>query len=55
MSLASRVATGSMMLTMSNVVARMLSLLTIPLLTSLLTPNAYGAAAMVVTLVGLLS
>lgn len=43
------------MLTMSNVVARMLSLLTIPLLTSLLTPNAYGAAAMVVTLVGLLS
>ncbi|NKB99324.1 MAG: oligosaccharide flippase family protein [Pseudomonadales bacterium] len=55
MSLANRVAAGTSLLTMSNVVARMLSLVTMPILTSLLAPSAYGVAAIVVTLVALIS
>lgn len=55
MDLGRRVASGTSQLILSHVGARMLSLLTIPVLTSLLTPQAYGVAALVVSSMAIMS
>ena len=55
MDLGRRVASGTSQLILSNVGARVLSLLTIPVLTTLLTPQVYGAAALAISLVALIS
>ena len=53
MSFAKRVAAGSTQLMLSSVATRLLSLITMPILTALLSPSAYGVAAMVATLISL--
>lgn len=50
-----RVASATFQLTLSNALARLISLITMPLLTHWLTPNAYGTAALVGTLIALAS
>ncbi len=55
MSVMRRVAFGSAQLTLSNVVVRLVALATMPLLTRLLPPSAYGTAALATTLISLIS
>ncbi len=55
LSIARRVAFGTAQLTLSNVFVRVLSLVTMPVLTRLLAPSAYGTAAMATTLISLIS
>lgn len=55
MSLARRVASGTSQLMVSNLAARLLALVTMPILTGLLSPDVYGSAALAVTLISLLS
>ena len=55
MSLIRSVALGTAELTISNVLVRVISLLAMPLLTSLLGPGAFGAAALVTTFISLVS
>jgi O-antigen/teichoic acid export membrane protein len=55
MSLAHRVISGSMQLTLSGVVVRALSIATMPILTGLLSPQAYGEAALIGTVITLFS
>jgi O-antigen/teichoic acid export membrane protein len=50
-----RVAIGTAHLTISNVFVRLLSVIALPVLTALLPPSAYGTAAMVTTLISLVS
>jgi O-antigen/teichoic acid export membrane protein len=53
MTLARRLASATTQLTASNLLVRMLSLATMPILTRLVVPAAYGAAAVVGTVVAL--
>lgn len=55
MSLARRLLSGTAQLTVSSGIVTMLSVITIPVLTALLSPQAYGAAALVGTLISLIS
>lgn len=55
MSLTKRTTSASMQLTLSNGLVRMASILTMPILTRLLTPSAYGIAAMSGNFVALIS
>jgi O-antigen/teichoic acid export membrane protein len=55
MGLAKNVASATVQLTLTNALVRLLSLLTMPLLTRLLSPEAYGTAAMVATIISLIS
>lgn len=48
-----RIATDTAKLAMSNVLVRLLSLVSMPLLTLWLEPSAYGTAAMIMTLISL--
>ncbi len=50
-----RITLGTAQLTLSNVFVRLLSLVSMPILTHLLTPGAYGTAAMVATLASIIS
>ncbi len=50
-----RLASATVHLTLSNVFVRLLSILSMPVLTHLLPPSAYGTAAMVGTLISLAS
>jgi O-antigen/teichoic acid export membrane protein len=55
MSLAQRLAGGVAILTASNGLVKMLSIVTMPILTSLLSPQAYGVATLVGTVISLVS
>lgn len=55
MTLTSRVASATAQLTLSSASVRLLSLVTMPVLTHLLAPSAYGTAAMAGTVVSLVS
>lgn len=55
MSLVKRVTSASAQLTLSNALVRLLSLVTMPILTQLLSPAAYGTAAMAGTIISLIS
>ena len=55
MSVVRSVALGTAQLTLSSVLVRLLSLATMPVLTRLLEPSAYGTAALVTTLISLIS
>lgn len=55
MTLAKRIASAAIQLMLSNALVRLLSLITMPILTHLLAPSAYGAAAMAGTLISLVS
>ena len=55
MSTVRRITFGTAQLTLSNVFVRLLSLVSMPILTRLLTPGAYGAAAMAMTLTAFIS
>jgi len=50
-----RVVSGTSQLTMSNGVVRLLSIVTMPILTGLLSPHAYGVAALAGTIISLAS
>ena len=50
-----RVVSGTTQLTLSNGVVRLLSIVTMPILTSLLSPQAYGVAALAGTVISLVS
>ncbi len=54
-SLARKIASASTQLTLSRASVRLLSLVTMPILTHLLAPKAYGTVAMVGTLISLVS
>lgn len=53
--LATRIGSASIQLTVSNALVRLLSLISMPILTHLLPPHAYGTAAMAGTVMGLVS
>jgi O-antigen/teichoic acid export membrane protein len=55
MSLSKRIASATIQLTLSNAFVRLLSLVTMPVLTHLLSPIAYGTATMAGTLISLIS
>ncbi len=55
MSIGRRIAFGTAQLTLGNLFVRLLSLVSIPILTRLLTPGAYGTAAMAITLISFIS
>ena len=55
MTLSRRVTSATAQLTLSNASVRLLSLATMPVLTHLLTPSAYGTAAMAGTVIALVS
>ncbi|OQX10979.1 MAG: hypothetical protein BWK76_19810 [Desulfobulbaceae bacterium A2] len=55
MSLSRRIASATIQLTLSGILVRLLSLITMPLLTRLLSPSAYGTAAMAGTFVSLIA
>jgi len=55
MSLTRRLVSGTFQLTLSNGVVRLLSIVTMPILTSLLSPQAYGVASLVGTVISLAS
>jgi len=55
MTLARRVASASLQLAASNVTVKLLALATIPVLTRLLSPDAYGVATIAITLMSLLA
>src|SRR5436305_13671501 len=50
-----RLVSGTTQLTLSSAVVRLLSIVTIAILTSLLSPQAYGMAALVGTVISLVS
>ena len=50
-----RIVSGTTQLTLSNGVVRLLSIVTMPILTSLLSPQAYGVATLVGTVISLVS
>lgn len=50
-----RLVSGTTQLTLSNGVVRLLSIVTMPILTTLLTPQAYGVASLVGTAISLVS
>jgi O-antigen/teichoic acid export membrane protein len=50
-----RLVSGTTQLTLSSSVVRLLSIVTLPILTSLLSPRAYGMAALVGTVISLVS
>lgn len=53
--LAERIGAASLQLTLSNALVRLLSLVSMPILTHLLAPKAYGTAAMAGTIMSLIS
>ena len=55
MSLSRRVVAGTTQLTLTNGVVRLLSVVTMPILTGLLSPQAYGVATLVGTIISLVS
>ena len=55
MTFARRLITGTTYLTLSNGVVRLLSIVTMPILTHLLSPQTYGVAALVGTVISLVS
>ncbi len=55
MSLARRLVGGTLQLTVSSAIVRLMSIITMPILTSLLSPEAYGEAALVGTIISLMS
>lgn len=55
MTLTQRITSATAQLTLSNAVVRLLSLVTLPILTHLLAPSAFGTAAMAMTVVSLIS
>lgn len=55
MTLSQRITSATAQLTLSNALVRLLSLVTMPVLTHLLAPSAYGTAAMAGTVVSLVS
>jgi O-antigen/teichoic acid export membrane protein len=55
MSLSQRIVSATAQLTLSNALLRLLSLISMPILTRLLSPDAYGAAAMAGTVISLVS
>src|SRR4051812_24267231 len=55
MSLSRRVVTGTSLLTVSNGIVRLFSIITMPLLTRLLSPTAYGVTALIGTVISLMS
>lgn len=55
MSITQRLFSGTLQLTLSNALARMLSIATMPILTTLLAPRAYGAASLIGTGISLVS
>ncbi len=55
MSLTRRLVSGTLQLTLSSVMVRLMSVVTMPILTSLLSPEAYGEAALVGTIISLMS
>ncbi|MCC6134851.1 MAG: oligosaccharide flippase family protein [Gammaproteobacteria bacterium] len=55
MTFARRLITGTTYLTLSNGVVRLLSIVTMPILTHLLSPQTYGVAALVGTMISLVS
>lgn len=55
MSFTRRLASGTTQLTLSNSIVRLLSIVTMPILTTLLTPQDYGVAALVGTAISLVS
>lgn len=55
MSLVKQIISSTAQLTITNAVLRLISLLTLPLLTSFLTPEAYGISALVGTMVSLIA
>lgn len=55
MTLTRRLATGAFYITLSNGVVRLLSIVTMPIMTSLLSPDAYGVTALYGTAIALVS
>src|SRR5438477_9627948 len=55
MTLTHRLISGTTLFTLSNGVVRLLSIVTMPILTSLLSPHAYGVAALAGTVISLVS
>lgn len=55
MSLTRRLLSGTVQLTASSVLVKLMSVLTLPILTALLSPQAYGGAALAATLISLVS
>lgn len=55
MTFARRLIAGSMQLTLSNGVVRLLAIVTMPILTSLLNPQAYGIATLLGTVISMVS
>lgn len=55
MTITRRLASGTTQLTLSSGVARLLAVVTMPILTSLLSPQAYGVAALMGTVISLVS
>lgn len=55
MTFARRLVTGSTQLALSNGVVRLLAVVTMPILTSLLSPQAYGVATLLGTIISLVS
>lgn len=55
MTLSRRIASATLQLTLSNALVRLLSIFTMPILTRLLAPSAYGTAAMAGTMISLVS
>ena len=55
MTLTRRLVSGTTLFTLSNGAVRLLAIVTMPILTSLLSPQAYGVAALVGTVINLVS
>lgn len=55
MSLGQRLVSGTTQLTVSNGIARLVTVFTMPILTSLLSPEAYGDAALIGSIISLVS
>lgn len=55
MTFARRLLSGTVQLTLSNAVVRLLSIVTLPILTALLPPHAYGVASLVGTVISLVA
>lgn len=55
MSLTRRLLGGTVQLTVSSVLVKLMSVVTLPILTALLSPKAYGGAALATTLISLVS
>lgn len=55
MTLGKRIASATIQLTLSNALVRLISLVTMPIMTHLLTPSSYGTAALAGTVISLVS